>query len=697
MTLDRSLFLSPPDITALQQHFTRDTQPGITLREQRQKLETWLARPQWIPGHGEGGGPEHAQHKDNYQMMDLAGLHWLLSGDIRYRDALLALLRGYADVYPTLGSATSRDSNPPGRLFHQTLNEDMFLLYAAAAWACVKGSASAHDRAHIEENLLCLMAHEAITVHHSTFDIVHNHGMWSVAAIAVCGLATDRPEWVEIALHGKRYDDVSGGFYAQLNQLFSLDGYYIEGLYYQRFALRPMLLFATALERCQPEREIWSYRDRLIHRACMTLFDMAFPDGTLPALNDASKTMNLRDEGALMAVSLCRQHYGASPQLSAIARYQQACWPCRGALLLSEDAQTPSPAPLRGSQLVRDGVEGERGAGGILRAQPAGQSESMALLWWGGHGNIAGMHSALNHGHFDGLHLSYFTRGREILQDYGFARWVNVEPKFGGRYVPENNGYAKKTVAHNTVVVDEGCQNLGDKERAAAHFGHTHFFLGSGQYQGMSAFADDYWPGVNQQRTVLLLSLPQCERPLLVDLFALYSDSRHQYDYCLHTLGQIIHCSRALTTEPTRSPLGVSQGYEYLWRCASAEVPASLGAQLSWLCADSFYTLTSAMQQPGELIVARSGASDPAFNLREEPAWLLRTHAQNTLFANVLECHGEFDESREVSRQARGNVREVIIEEHTPTRTVILIAFHHGETCRVEVDNRRGRGGFSIA
>ncbi|HGK4674472.1 TPA: heparinase II/III family protein [Kluyvera georgiana] len=697
MTLDRSLFLSPPDITALQQHFTRDTQPGITLREQRQKLETWLARPQWIPGHGEGGGPEHAQHKDNYQMMDLAGLHWLLSGDIRYRDALLALLRGYADVYPTLGSATSRDSNPPGRLFHQTLNEDMFLLYAAAAWACVKGSASAHDRAHIEENLLCLMAHEAITVHHSTFDIVHNHGMWSVAAIAVCGLATDRPEWVEIALHGKRYDDVSGGFYAQLNQLFSLDGYYIEGLYYQRFALRPMLLFATALERCQPEREIWSYRDRLIHRACMTLFDMAFPDGTLPALNDASKTMNLRDEGALMAVSLCRQHYGASPQLSAIARYQQACWPCRGALLLSEDAQTPSPAPLRGSQLVRDGVEGERGAGGILRAQPAGQSESMALLWWGGHGNIAGMHSALNHGHFDGLHLSYFTRGREILQDYGFARWVNVEPKFGGRYVPENNGYAKKTVAHNTVVVDEGCQNLGDKERAAAHFGHTHFFLGSGQYQGMSAFADDYWPGVNQQRTVLLLSLPQCERPLLVDLFALYSDSRHQYDYCLHTLGQIIHCNRALTTEPTGSPLGVSQGYEYLWRCASAEVHASLGAQLSWLCADSFYTLTSAMQQPGELIVARSGASDPAFNLREEPAWLLRTHAQNTLFANVLECHGEFDESREVSRQARGNVREVIIEEHTPTRTVILIAFHHGETCRVEVDNRRGRGGFSIA
>lgn len=697
MILDRSLFLSPSDITALRACFTHDTQPGITLRHQRQQLEAWLARPQWIPGHGEGGGPEHARHKYNYQMMDLAGLHWLLSGDVRYRDALLALLRGYADVYPTLGSATSRDSNPPGRLFHQTLNEDMFLLYAAGAWACVKGSASEADRAHIEENLLCLMVREAITVHRDTFDIVHNHGMWSVAAIALCGLATDHPEWVEIALHGKLRDDVSGGFYAQLNQLFSVDGYYIEGLYYQRFALRPMLLLAVALDHCQPEREIWSYGDRLIQRACVTLFDMAFPDGTLPALNDASKTMNLRDEGALMAVSLCRQHYGASPQLSAIAHYQQACWPCRGALLLSEDAQAPGEATVRRSQLVRDGVEGDRGAGGILRAQPDGESESMALLWWGGHGNIAGMHSALNHGHFDGLHLSYFTRGHEILQDYGFARWVNVEPKFGGRYVAENNGYAKKTVAHNTVVVDEGCQNQGDKERAAARYGNTHFFTGSGPYQGMSAFADDYWPGVNQQRTVLLLTLPQCERPLLVDLFALYSDSRHQYDYCLHTLGQIIHCNRELKAEPTRAPLGTSQGYEHLWRCACGPVPAAEAAQLSWLYGDSFYTLTSTMPQPGELIIARAGASDPAFNLREEPAWLLRTHAQNTLFANVLECHGEFDESREVSRQARGNVREVMIEEHSAAQTVVLIAFHQGEPCRIAVDNRRGHGGFSVA
>lgn len=695
MTLDSSPFLSHHDIADLKTHLHRDTLPGRTLRQQQQQLATWLQQPLWIPSHGEGGGPEHAQHKLNYQMMDLAGLHWLLSGDERYRDRVLTLLSGYADIYPTLGSAASRDSNPPGRLFHQTLNEDMFLLYASSAWACVKGSASPQMRTHIESNLLCLMVQEALTVHSDTFDIVHNHGIWSVAAIAICGYITDHPEWVEIALHGQLRDDVSGGFYAQLDQLFSIDGYYIEGLYYQRFALRPLLLLACTIDRFQPTLNIWEYKDRLIHRACLALFDMAFPDGSLPALNDASKTMNLRDEGALLAVSLCRQHYGASAQLSALAQYQQQCWLCRGALELSDDVNHTSPP--RRSQLIRDGVTGERGAGGILRVQPVGEDESMALLWWGGHGNIAGMHSALNHGHFDGLHLSYFTQGIEILQDYGFARWVNVEPKFGGRYVPENHSYAKQTVAHNTVVVDEGCQNGGDKERATERYGTTHFFRGDAPHQAMSAILEDYWPGVLQQRTVLLLQLTQCEHPLLVDLFSLHSEHHHQYDYCLHTLGQIIHSSLPLDAPAARSPLGAAHGYQHLWRCASSQIAAFESLQLSWLQHNHFYTLTSMLPQSGELIIARTGASDPKFNLREEPAWLLRTQAQSTIFANVLECHGEFDESREISRQARGNVHSILIEQHSPEQTILLIHFHQGEPCRVVIDNHPEQGTFSVS
>lgn len=696
MPADSSLFLTAHDLADLRDHLIRDTLMGRTLREQQQRLERWLQTPVWIPGHGEGGGAEHTQHKTHYQMIDLAGLHWLLTDDTRYRDRLLQVLSGYADLYPTLGSAVSRDSNPPGRLFHQTLNEDMFLLYAACGWQCVKGSASDQQRQHIETHLLRAMATEATTTHAATFDIVHNHGIWSVAATAICGYVLSDRTLVDISLHGLQGDDVSGGFFAQLSQLFSIDGYYIEGLYYQRFALRPVLLLAEAIARCDPELAIWQYGDRLIHRACRALFDMAFPDGTLPALNDASKTMNLRDEGAIMAASLCRQHEGSDESLTALARYQQTVWPCRGGLQLSEDVEQPFTPLPRPALLFRDGVSGERGAGGILR-QGSGSEESMAMLWWGGHGNIAGLHSALNHGHFDSLHLSWFTRGHEVLQDYGFARWVNVEPKFGGRYVPENNRYAKQTVAHNTVVVDEGCQNQGDKAVAAGHHGDTHFFIDRGAHQGMSAFASDDWPGVHQQRSVLLLRLPQCEHPLLLDLFALTSDAPHQYDYCQHTLGQLIDVSVPLTAPTVRQPLGEACGYQHLFDCARAPVAAGESAQLRWLLGSGFYTTTCVMPESGTLIVARSGASDPQANLREEPVWIWRQQAASTLFACVVESHGDFDESQEISLRARGNVKGITVMQHDRQLTQVTLTFHQGEPCTVSIDNRPGHGSFTLA
>jgi hypothetical protein len=63
------------------------------------------------------------------------------------------------------------------------------------------------------------------------------------------------------------------------------------------------------------------------------------------------------------------------------------------------------------------------------------------------------------HGHFDKLHFIFFDSGREVVPDYGFSRWINIEPKFGGRYLPENDSYAMQTIAHNTVVVDQTSQN----------------------------------------------------------------------------------------------------------------------------------------------------------------------------------------------------------------------------------------------
>lgn len=680
------LLISTGEAETLHRHIQADSALGVALREHIAVLEKALTQPLNIPGHGEAGGPEHTQHKQNYLNINLAGRLFLITHDQRYRDFALALLTGYADIYPALGNATSKDSNAPGRLFHQTLNENMFWLYAVEGYHCLIPTLDTAQREHIEAHLFRVMADDALHRHTRDFDIVHNHGIWSVAAAAMSGYVLGDNELVEKALYGLKGDSESGGFFAQLSQLFSPDGYYIEGPYYHRFALRPLLLLAEAIERRQPERQIYQFRDQIIRKTCEALMQTAFPDGTWPALNDSSKTINIRDDGAVIAASVC-YHRFRDPQWLAVARQQEKIWLSPAALELSDALQTfPPNAPDWGSLELRDGPGGTQGGLGILRS--AGQEQSMALMWYGQHGSIPRLHSALNHGHFDGLHLSLFNHGREFLRDYGFGRWVNVEPKFGGRYIPENNTYCKQTVAHNTVVVDGQSQHGGQSLDAEKRWGERHFFVTDHPAgQGMSARLRDYYPGVEQQRTVLMLSLPEFSSPLIVDVFRLTSETPHRYDYCLHHLGQFVRSDIPLEVAAEMKPLGEQQGYQHLWDCARGEVAAGNSALFSWLDGDRYRTLIGAFPEGGEVIIARTGAGDPHFNLRNEPALLLRTQGHHAIFASVFETHGYFDEATETSLDARGHVLSVTVVRHDEHQTELNIFCSENRTLNVRINN----------
>lgn len=694
------LLISPDGAEKLHRQINADSPLGVALRAQIATLENMLMQPVSVPGQGEAGGPEHTQHKQNYLGINLAGRFALITGEPRYTDYALALLNAYADIYPSLGSATSKDSNAPGRLFHQTLNENMFWLYAAEGYHCVMPSLDAAQREYIEANLFRVMADDALKRHSRDFDIVHNHGIWSVAAAAISGYALGDPALVEKALYGLKGDSESGGFFAQLSQLFSPDGYYIEGPYYHRFALRPLLLLAEAIERRQPALKIYQFRDQIIRKTCEALMQTAFPDGVWPALNDSSKTINIRDDGAVIAASVCYSRYGHHPQWIAVAQQQQTVWASEAALELSAALKDAPATPVDwGSIELRDGPQGAQGGIGILRS--GAENQAMALMWYGQHGSIPRLHSALNHGHFDGLHLSLFSCGREFLRDYGFGRWVNVEPKFGGRYIPENNSYCKQTVAHNTVVVDEQSQNGGNSLEAEKRWGERHFFVTDNPAgQGMSARLGGYYPGVNQQRTVLMLNLPELSSPLIVDVFRLTSHEIHQYDYCLHHLGQFVRTDTSLHAASQLTPLGEGHGYQHLWDCARAGMAAGDSALFSWLDGDSYRTLISAFPDGGELIVARTGASDPHFNLRNEPALLLRTHGTQALFASVFETHGNFDEASETSLDARGKVERVSVVSHDDQQTELNIFFAAQRTLNVRISNRdapAAQDAFSVA
>ena len=125
----------------------------------------------------------------------------------------------------------------------------------------------------------------------------------------------------------------------------------------------------------------------------------------------------------------------------------------------------------------------------------------------------------LSHGHFDKLNINLFDKGNEILSDYGSARFVGVEQKYGGRYLPENKNYAEQTIAHNTIVVDEA-SNYNAKEGIAEKYHSDKLFsnIDNANVQVVAAKENNAYKNVHLQRTLYMLNLPEGKK-LIVDVF----------------------------------------------------------------------------------------------------------------------------------------------------------------------------------
>ena len=304
---------------------------------------------------------------------------------------------------------------------------------------------------------------------------------------------------------------------------------------------------------------------------------------------------------------------------------------------------------------------------------------SQLVMNYGQHG--------MGHGHFDTLGMTYFNNNQEVLRDYGFGRWVNIEPKFGGRYLDENKSYARQTIAHNLVSIDESCQNNFDVDTADSKNGIPHFFVGKGKVQAMSAYADDFYPGVDQQRSLVLVEHEQLAQPLLIDLFRLSSEKAHQYDYSLQYQGQIIRTNIEHKQHAALNPMGDDAGYQHLWN--ESEGPAQDTTLVSWLQGSSYYTWLGAASSDDTVYFTRTGANDPSFNLRSETSLILRRkNAKNSLFANVIETHGYFNEAIEASLDARGKIHTINIIGFNEQATIVDI-IGEGIALTVMINNDR--------
>ncbi len=647
-------------------------QPGLmgrSIESMRSRVDSQLLSPIDVPGHGEAGSYEHNRHQLNCRLCEEAGTMYQITGEQHYADLATEILQRYADCYLKLGFQRARNTNPPGRIFHQILNENMWLLSMSIGYGHVRHILSATQRDHVESQLFRPVLEMMTQTYDHDFGTIHNHGLWSVAAVGTCGLVIGDDHSVSLAMDGLQGDRSTGGYLAEIRQLFAPSGYYIEGPYYHRFALRPLVIFAEALHTHRPELDIYNVSEQRIGTTIKALLSLIYPNGRLPALNDASLSMGIQDEGLLIAASVYNARYGDDPAVHALARQQGQVWvhPSGLALAAAADQLSDDAPPFWPSAELSEGPNGDKGAQGFLRARATDGDISQVSMNYGQHG--------MDHGHFDTLGITLFNRGEEVLREYGFARWLNVEPKFGGRYLPENKTWARQTLAHNCVVVDRQSQNAADLQRADEVHGIPHFFDTTGPVQGMSAFANDHYPGVDMQRTVLLVEHELLSTPVLVDLFRLSSEAEHDYDYAVQYSGQICDSNVNPQSNLTQwSVLGEESGYEHLMGGAQADLDAP--TRVTWLQGQRFNTWLSAADH-GELVFAQLGGNDPSFNLRRESTLLLRQRGQHHLFASAFETHGLFDEANERCYGARGELQAIRTLAHDENASVIELQGEH--------------------
>ncbi|MDW2173835.1 chondroitin lyase [Vibrio alginolyticus] len=653
------ILLTEAEVELLRKEVGKPSLMGKSIEANRKELEAFMRLPLDVPGHGEAGGYEHNRHKQNYTYMNLAGRLFLITQEEKYAQFVKDLLAIYAEKYLTFDFHVQKNTNPTGRLFHQILNEHCWLMFTSLAYSCVASVMTEEERTAAVERIFEPMLDMFTVKYAHDFDRIHNHGIWAVAAVGICGLAIGKPEYLEMSVYGQDRDD-TGGFLAQISQLFAPSGYYMEGPYYHRYAIRPTCVFAEVVHRHMPEVDIYNYKDKVIGNTVQAMLATAYPNGEFPALNDASRTMSITDMGVQVAVSVYSKHYGMDDNILGMAKIQNAVWmhPCGLELSQAYDkaiADREIGMPFWPSVELNEGPTGNNGAQGFIRMQDKTGDVSQLVMNYGQHG--------MGHGNFDTLGITFFNRGQEVLREYGFCRWVNVEPKFGGRYLDENKSYARQTIAHNAVTIDEQCQNGFDVDRADSVHGLPHFFKVEGtEINGMSAFANDHYPNTDMQRSVFMLNLDELEAPLLLDLYRIEGEDEHQYDYSHQYDGQIVRTNFDYQSFGELNTLGDDFGYQHLWKVASGKVQDT--ALVSWLQNNTYYTwlgTSSSAKQNGdnEVIFTRTGANDPSFNLRSEPAFILRSKGESTLFASVLETHGYFNEEFEQSVNARGQVKDI--------------------------------------
>lgn len=643
------------------------------------------------------GGYTHERHKRNFFILQKAGNLFQITRDEKYAKYTRDVFLAYAELFPSLGLHPTNRSYATGKIFWQCLNDANWLVYCSQAYDCIHDWLPEADRRNLESNLFRPLADFLSVGNPQFFNRIHNHSTWANAAVGMIGLVMQDDELINRALYGlknqnidpssidndggyiKKDNQLEAGFFAQLDHSFSPDGYFTEGPYYLRYAMTPFILFANALNNHDPGMKIFEYREGILKKSVISLLYQTDWNGNFFPVNDAQKGMSWLSRELVFGVDIAYAKFGQDPSLLSIVEKQDRVTLDENGFITARDLHMGKAKPLeRNSIFYRDGANGEKGGVAIMRSGSA-YGELCTVFKFSAHG--------MGHGHFDRLSYSVYDETGEVVQDYGSARWVNIDQKGGGRYLPENNTWAKQTVAHNTLVVDRRTQSEGKVKTGDAHAPMLNFYdFDSPGYQVVSARDTNAYPGTHLERTLIQLNDHAFGYPVLIDLFRVQSDREHTYDLPFWFQGHLLETNIDYEAKTgALATLGNDAGYQHLWEEARGKTEQE-SCQLTFFRDGRFYTSTWHVNRGDELIFGRIGANDPHFNLRRDPCFILRRNEKkSTVFISALEPHGTYSTTTEIPIRPYCQISSIQVLKESNAYTVFEIELKNGHAQRVFV------------
>jgi hypothetical protein len=622
-----------------------------------------------------GGGYTHEKHKQNYLEMYNSGVVYQLTKEEKYAAFVLEMLNEYAKLYPTLGIHPMQKNQAPGKLFWQGLNESVWLVYSIQAYDCIYEFLSVKERTNIEENLFKKVVQFFTEEDKYSFDRVHNHGTWAVAGVGMTGMVLGDSLLVKKALYSTKLDG-SGGFLRQIDELFSPDGYYAEGPYYQRYALLPFIVFAQALENNLPEIKIFEYKNGVLPKAVTTVLQLTNTDGRFYPINDAIKEKSWLTPEMIFGTNIVYQLNGDRSMLD-VAKYHGKVMLSEEGLAVAKDIEEGKTEKFsRKPMIIRDGKNGNKGGLALLRIGKNDNQTSVIFKF---------SSQGMGHGHFDRLGIAVYDKGEEIIPDYGAARFLNVVAKEGGRYLPENSTWAKQTVAHNTLVINEQSNFNGKLEPAEEHSPELIFAdLENEDIQIVSATDNYCYENTPVNRTMAFFEYDG--RRYLIDLFNVKNKNNLQYDLPLYYNGQILNTNFEYKRLEQYKVLGKNNGFEHLIVDAEAENISNIST-FTWMNGNGFYTLSSLTNGNSKIFFTNLGANDPNYNLRKQTGLILRnTQTSTHKLLNVYEIHGNYNPSSEAVLNSEGSIQNLELTEGANEHVAIQITLKNNKQIQLLID-----------